>query len=86
MTYGQQKKGSEGLVERVTFHKAANGFCMPRVMARDQHDLVTVASAAAAVRAGEFIQASGTWRNDRTPHELQFKAAFLKTPAGHAGR
>ena len=31
-----------------------------------------------SVSAGEFIQASGIWRNDLT-HGLQFKAAFLKT-------
>jgi len=33
---------------------------------------------AATIAEGEFIQASGTWVNDRT-HGLQFKAAFLKT-------
>src|SRR3546814_3094319 len=39
--------------------------------------LVTVVGAAAAISAGEFVQASGIWVNDRT-HGLQFKAAFLK--------
>jgi exodeoxyribonuclease V alpha subunit len=34
-------------------------------------------SAAASISAGAFVQASGTWVNDRT-HGLQFKAAFLR--------
>src|SRR5258706_12700475 len=29
------------------------------------------------ISAGEFIQASGAWQNDRT-HGLQFRASFLK--------
>src|SRR3954453_2748949 len=66
-----------GLVERVTFHNPETGFCVLRVKARGQRDLVTVVGAAAAITAGEFVQASGTWVNDRT-HGLQFKAAFLR--------
>ena len=66
-----------GLVERVTFHNPETGFCVLRVKARGQRELVTVVGAAAAISAGEFVQATGTWVNDRT-HGLQFKAAFLK--------
>ena len=66
-----------GLVERVTFHSPETGFCVLRVKVRGQRDLVTVVGAAAAISAGEFVQASGIWVNDRT-HGLQFKAAFLK--------
>ena len=73
-----EREAFGGLVERVTFHNADNGFCVLRVKARGQRDLVTVVGAAAAISAGEFIQASGIWVNDRT-HGLQFKAAFLKT-------
>ena len=73
-----------GLVERVTFHNAENGFCVLRVKVRGQRDLVTVVGHAATITAGEWVQASGSWVNDRT-HGLQFKAAFLKaTPADHA--
>ena len=32
---------------------------------------------AASISAGEWVQLSGTWINDRT-HGLQFKASFLK--------
>ena len=31
-----------GLVERVTFHNPENGFCVLRVKARGQRDLITV--------------------------------------------
>src|SRR5438034_3780887 len=66
-----------GLVERVTCHNEENGFCVLRVKARGQRDLITVLGHAAMISAGEFVQASGTGVNDRT-HGLQFKASFLK--------
>src|SRR6201997_651830 len=67
-----------GLVERVTFQNADNGFCVIRVKARGHRDLVTVVGHAAVISAGEWITASGDWVNDRT-HGQQFKARFLKT-------
>src|ERR671918_332988 len=66
-----------GLVERVTFHNPDNGFCVLRVKARGQRDLVTVVGHAPVISAGEFVQATGTWINDRT-HGPQFKATFLR--------
>ena len=72
-----EREALAGLVERVTFHSPETGFCVLRVKVRGQRELVTVVGAAAAISAGEFVQASGTWVNDRT-HGLQFKAAFLK--------
>jgi exodeoxyribonuclease V alpha subunit len=69
-----------GLVERVTYQNAENGFCVIRVKARGHRDLVTVVGHAAAISAGEWITASGDWTNDRT-HGQQFKARFLKTSA-----
>jgi exodeoxyribonuclease V alpha subunit len=67
-----------GLIERVTFHNAENGFCVLRIKARGHRDLVTVVGHAATIAAGEWITASGEWINDRT-HGQQFKARFLKT-------
>src|SRR6516165_5887437 len=67
-----------GLVERVTYHNAANGFCVLRVRARGHRDVVTVVGYAATISAGEWITASGEWVNDRT-HGQQFKARFLRT-------
>ena len=72
-----QREGLAGLVERVTFHNPDNGFCVLRVKARGQRDLVTVVGHAPTISAGEFVQASGTWVNDRT-HGPQFKASFLR--------
>src|SRR5262249_20745646 len=67
-----------GLVERVTYHNAENGFCVLRARARGHRDVVTVVGHAAAISAGEWIIASGQWINDRT-HGQQFKARFLRT-------
>src|SRR3989449_1578540 len=67
-----------GLVERVTFHNAENGFCVLRAKARGHRNVVTVMGHAASIAAGEWITASGEWVNDRT-HGQQFKARFLRT-------
>jgi len=67
-----------GLVERVTYHNPENGFCVLRVKARGQRDLVAVVGHAAAVSAGEFISAAGWWTTDRE-HGLQFKATQVTT-------
>jgi hypothetical protein len=69
-----------GLVDRVTFHKSENGFCVLRVKARGQRDLLTLVGHAAMISVGEFVQASGSWINDRT-QGVQFKASFLKATA-----
>ena len=67
-----------GLIERVTYHNAENGFCVLRAKARGHRDVVTVVGHAATIAAGEWITASGEWVNDRT-HGQQFKARFLRT-------
>ena len=67
-----------GLVERVTYHNADNGFCVLRAKARGHRDVVTVVGHAATIAAGEWITASGEWVNDRT-HGQQFRARFLRT-------
>ncbi|WP_200305954.1 SF1B family DNA helicase RecD2 [Paracraurococcus ruber] len=69
-----------GLVERVTFHNAENGFCVLRVKARGRRDLVTVVGHAATIAAGEWVNAGGEWVNDRE-HGQQFRARFLRTSA-----
>src|SRR5487761_2780436 len=69
-----------GLVERVTYHNAENGFCVLRASARGHRDVVTVVGHAATISAGERITASGEWVNDRT-HGQQFKARFTRTSA-----
>src|SRR5260370_36041084 len=69
-----------GLVERITYQNAENGFCVVRIKARGHRELVTLVGHAAAISAGEWITAAGHWVNDRTPGQ-QFKARFLKTSA-----
>ena len=69
-----------GLVERITFHNAENGFCVLRIKARGHRDLVTVIGHAASISAGEWVTASGDWVNDHT-HGQQFKARFMRTSA-----
>ena len=73
----EQRENFAGLVERVTFHNPDNGFCVLRVKARGQRDPITVVGHAPVISAGEFVQATGTWTNDRT-HGPQFKATFLR--------
>ena len=69
-----------GLIERVTFHNADSGFCVLRVKVRGQRDLVTLIGQAPMVSAGEAVQATGSWTNDRD-HGLQFRAEFLRVSA-----
>src|ERR1700684_882575 len=74
----QTQEALAGLVERVTYHNAENGFCVLRAKARGHRELVTVVGHAATIAAGEWITATGEWVNDRT-HSRQFKARFLRT-------
>ena len=69
-----------GIVERVTFHNAENGFCVLRIKARGHRDLITVVGHAAVIAAGEWVTALGEWVNDRT-HGQQFKSRFMRTSA-----
>src|SRR5262249_30252664 len=69
-----------GVVERVTYQNAENGFCVLRVKARGHRELVTLVGHSATISAGEWVTGTGNWVNDRT-HGQQFKARFLKTSA-----
>jgi exodeoxyribonuclease V alpha subunit len=73
-----------GLVERVTFHNAENGFCVLRAKARGHRDLVTVVGHAAIISAGEWITASGEWINDRA-HGQQGTVKLIGATAGRSG-
>ena len=74
---GQRHERIAGAVERVTFHSGETGFCVLRVKVRGQRDLVTVTGHAAAIGAGEYVEAAGFWLNDRQ-HGLQFKAERIE--------
>jgi exodeoxyribonuclease V alpha subunit len=75
---GQPTEVLAGSIERVTFHNSTNGFCVLRIKARGQRELVTVVGHAAEISAGEWVTVSGVWVNDRE-HGLQFKASFLRS-------
>ncbi|MEW9855207.1 helix-hairpin-helix domain-containing protein [Novosphingobium sp. M1R2S20] len=53
---------------------------MLRVKVRGQRDLITLIGQAPMVSAGEAVQATGSWTNDRD-HGLQFRAEFLRVSA-----
>ena len=48
-----------GLVERVTYQNAENGFCVLRIKARGHRELITLVGHAAAISAGEWVTAAG---------------------------
>jgi hypothetical protein len=57
------------------------GFCVLRVKARGKREPITVVGHAAVISAGEFIQASGEWANDRTQRAGRERAPPLaQTP------
>jgi hypothetical protein len=58
-----------GLVDRVTFHNSENGFCVLRVKARGQRDLITNL---------------GGLRADVTPHVLCRSFASLAADLGYS--
>jgi exodeoxyribonuclease V alpha subunit len=66
-----------GFIERVTFHNPDTGFAVLRVQARGRRGLTTVVGTLATATAGEYIEATGEWVQDRE-HGEQFRADALK--------
>ncbi len=66
-----------GSIDHFTRHNAENGFCVLRIKASSQRDLVMVVGHAAEISAGEWVTVSGTWVNIRE-HGQHFKASFLR--------
>jgi exodeoxyribonuclease V alpha subunit len=48
-----------GLVDRVTFHNPESGFCVLRVKARGQRDLITLVGHAAMISAASSSRRAG---------------------------
>jgi exodeoxyribonuclease V alpha subunit len=67
-----------GVIERVTFHNLDTGFAVLRVLADDRRGQITVVGHLPNVNAGEFIEASGAWVQNRE-FGIQFKAENLRT-------
>ena len=73
-----------GIIDRVTYHNAENGFAVLRVKAKGRKDLATVVGRIAAVAPGEKLEAIGVWQAD-PQRGLQFKAESITTePPGSA--
>jgi exodeoxyribonuclease V alpha subunit len=71
-----------GIIERITFHNADTGFAVLQVQAGGKRGLTTVVGTTPAVVAGEYVEASGAWAQDRN-HGLQFKAETLQITPPH---
>ena len=71
-----------GIIERVTFHNPDSGFAVLRVAARGRRGVVTVVGKLPSANAGETIEASGAWVQDRT-HGEQFAAESLRAVPPH---
>lgn len=68
-----------GVVEYVTFHNPENGFCVLKIKAVGHSDPVTVVGSLPTISAGEHLECSGEWHQDKT-YGRQFKANhYLKT-------
>jgi exodeoxyribonuclease V alpha subunit len=71
-----------GIIERVTFHNPDSGFAVLRVQARGRRGLTTVVGHLPTVVAGEYIEAEGSWVQDRE-HGEQFRAERLQCMPPH---
>lgn len=65
-----------GLVERIVFRNAENGFSVLRVKAEGRREPVTVVGAIGQVQPGEFLRAIGRWQTDPS-FGFQFRADSL---------
>lgn len=66
-----------GTIERVTFHNAENGFVVLRVEVQGLRGPVTVVGQTPRAAAGEFVEATGAWKDD-PEFGKQFKADTLR--------
>src|SRR6266851_4024237 len=71
-----------GVIDHVVFHNPENGFAVLRVDADGRRDPVTVVGNLPSAVAGEYIEATGQWKQDRD-HGLQFKADNIRTTPPH---
>lgn len=73
----EQNNTIQGSVERVTYHNPENGFCVLRVILKNKRQIVTVIGNVTQVMAGEDIEASGVWSNNKE-YGLQLKATSIR--------
>jgi exodeoxyribonuclease V alpha subunit len=71
-----------GSIEQVVFHNPDNGFAVLRVQPAGRGNPVTVVGHLAVAISGEFIEAEGSWVQDRE-HGKQFRADRLQATPPH---
>jgi exodeoxyribonuclease V alpha subunit len=71
-----------GTIERVTYHDPESGFAVLRVQVAGRRNVVALVGRMPSATAGEFIEATGAWHQDRD-HGLQFKADEIRTTPPH---
>lgn len=67
-----------GAIDHIIFHNPDNGFSVLRVRIKGRREPVTVVGNLPGAAAGEYVEATGDWVQDRD-HGQQFKAESLRT-------
>ena len=75
-TKATENNALSGIVERITYHNAENGFCVFKAKIRNHKDLVTIIGNITLIAPGEYVTAQGEWFKD-PKHGPQFKATSL---------
>lgn len=75
-----------GLIERITFHNEETGFCVLKIKVKENKDLITLIGILPTVRTGEWVEAQGSWIQDKQ-YGQQFKSQqmHLTPPASLDG-
>ena len=69
-----------GTIQRISYRNEDTGFCVLQVDARGHRDQVTIIGTTAAITEGEWLTATGYWREHPT-YGRQFNARFLRSSA-----
>lgn len=67
----------DGIVERITFHNAENGFAVFKAAVKGERDLVIVVGVVSSIHPGEYITCKGMWVNNKD-FGKQFKASHIQ--------
>lgn len=79
----QEKQDIEritGIVQRIRFHSEETGFSVVSLLPKGQKDAITLCGSAAYLKEGEYLEATGQWKNDPR-FGLQFKAERVEIVA-----
>lgn len=67
----------EGVIEKITFHNAENGFSVLKVHVKEHRDWVTVVGHTSSVAVGEILSATGEWVKNKDYGD-QFAASSIQ--------